>query len=416
MMTAAGLVAGSAARLAVAATPQTTVQPSLGIYEAVEANSAYGFTGAVQMFAGYFAPGGTLPANGPSLSTTAQPSLYSAIGTTYGGGNGTFQLPNLADVTGIGSGQGSGLTNRPLGTSVGQSTVTLTTANAPASLGGGGQSFTNMQPSLALNYYICEQGAYDAGGGNAEPAMASIVASASPNAPNGYAACDGQTLPISEYQALFTLLGTQYGGNGSTTFNLPDLRGRTAMGAGSGPGLTTRTLGQQVGAETTTLTAANFPAPYGSGQSYSNVQPSLVLNYIIATQGVYPTRDGTADNFDSPSPVLGQVELYAGSNIPTGWALCNGQTLSLSQNTALFSLLGTEYGGDGRTTFDLPDFRGRIAVGDDNDSSLTGAFGVESLPTNASELPAVSPEPTALALLGLSTAPLLALRRRRRHG
>src|SRR5580765_2753699 len=64
-----------------------------------------------------------------------------------------------------------------------------------------------------------------------------------------------------------------------------------------------------------------------------------------------------------PEPFLAEVRLFAGTFAPVGWALCNGQLLSISQNTALFSLLGTTYGGNGQTTFALPDFRGRIGVG-----------------------------------------------------
>ena len=61
-------------------------------------------------------------------------------------------------------------------------------------------------------------------------------------------------------------------------------------------------------------------------------------------------------------PFIGQVILFAGNFAPRGWALCHGQLMTISQNTALFSILGTTYGGDGRTTFGLPDLRGRVAV------------------------------------------------------
>lgn len=62
-------------------------------------------------------------------------------------------------------------------------------------------------------------------------------------------------------------------------------------------------------------------------------------------------------------PLLGQIILFAGTFVPMGWAFCEGQLMSISQNTALFSILGTTYGGDGRTTFALPDLRGRVPVG-----------------------------------------------------
>ena len=82
-------------------------------------------------------------------------------------------------------------------------------------------------------------------------------------------------------------------------------------------------------------------------------QPSLVVNCLIALVGIFPSRN---EDF------IGDIK-YVGFNFAQrGWAQCNGQLLPISQNSALFSLLGTIYGGDGRTTFGLPDMRGRVAV------------------------------------------------------
>ncbi|MGH7443050.1 MAG: phage tail protein, partial [bacterium] len=75
-------------------------------------------------------------------------------------------------------------------------------------------------------------------------------------APSGWLTCDGQLVPISDYQVLYTLVGTTYGGNGQTTFGIPDLRGRVPMGQGSGPGLTPRAIGQSFGTEQVSLTGA----------------------------------------------------------------------------------------------------------------------------------------------------------------
>ncbi len=95
-----------------------------------------------------------------------------------------------------------------------------------------------------------------------------------------------------------------------------------------------------------------------------NMQPSLALNYICALQGIYPSRNWS-------EATLGQVSLFAGNFAPRGWALCNGQLLPIAQNAALFSLLGTIYGGDGRTTFALPDLRGRVVMGAGNGPGLS---------------------------------------------
>jgi microcystin-dependent protein len=87
----------------------------------------------------------------------------------------------------------------------------------------------------------------------------------------------------------------------------------------------------------------------------NNMQPYLAVNYIIALQGIFPSRN-------SADPFIGEIFLFAGNFAPRGFALCDGQLLPIAQNTALFSLLGTTYGGDGRTTFALPDLRGRVPM------------------------------------------------------
>jgi microcystin-dependent protein len=157
-------------------------------------------------------------------------------------------------------------------------------------------------------------------------------------APLGWALCQGQILSISQNTALFSLLGTMYGGNGQTTFALPDLRGRAIVHVGQGPGLSDYVQGEVAGQETVTLQAVNMPlhshtvavdtaapsdvdpslkyaatagsgignaygtAPTGTmpansisnaggGQPHENRQPHLTLNYIIATQGVFPQRN-----------------------------------------------------------------------------------------------------------------------------
>lgn len=167
-----------------------------------------------------------------------------------------------------------------------------------------------------------------------DPFIAEIILFGGNFAPRGWAFCDGQLLPISQNTALFSLLGTIYGGDGRTTFALPDLRGRVPIHPGTGPGLSTVRLGERGGQETVTLGVANLPShshlahgtqgaqtatrpagnvPSASGayaaapdtspmnadfikntggsQPFPNRQPYLGVNYIIALVGVFPSRN-----------------------------------------------------------------------------------------------------------------------------
>ena len=83
-------------------------------------------------------------------------------------------------------------------------------------------------------------------------------------------------------------------------------------------------------------------------------QPWLGIHHVIALVGIFPSRNS--------DPFIGEIRMVGFNFAPRGWAFCDGQLLSIAQNTALFSLLGTSFGGDGRTTFALPDLRGRVAI------------------------------------------------------
>jgi microcystin-dependent protein len=108
-------------------------------------------------------------------------------------------------------------------------------------------------------FYIALQGIFPSRNG-ADPFLGEIYMGGYNFAPRGYAQCDGQLLSIAQNQALFSLLGTTYGGNGTTTFALPDLRGRSPMHQGQGNGLSNRNLGEKSGFETITLTTGQLPA------------------------------------------------------------------------------------------------------------------------------------------------------------
>lgn len=118
---------------------------------------------------------------------------------------------------------------------------------------GGTESLNNMQPSLTLNCSISTEGIFPSRNFGGDDYIGSIHFTGFNFTPRGSAFCHGQLLPISQNTALFSLLGTTFGGNGTTTFALPDMRGRVPVGAGDGPGLTPRVLGQRFGSETTAV-------------------------------------------------------------------------------------------------------------------------------------------------------------------
>jgi microcystin-dependent protein len=117
--------------------------------------------------------------------------------------------------------------------------------------------------------------------------------------PRGWALTNGQILPISQNTALFSLLGTTYGGNGQTNFALPNFQGRMPVHQGQGPGLSQRILGEQGGTESVSFSSLSLPSAPSPAVSASvsfrpqvqTTSPFLVLNFIIALQGIFPSRN-----------------------------------------------------------------------------------------------------------------------------
>jgi microcystin-dependent protein len=209
--------------------------------------------------------------------------------------------------------------------------------------------------------------------------------------------CDGTSLPAANYQDLYNAIGEAYGTTGTGMFNLPDLRGCLPISRS-----TNYPLGNTGGSESVTLTTAQIPAHThpmygtsttatqttpsltnilgqsgsrpviyqssvpgpqqmssqaigytGDNSSHNNVQPFLCVNFVIAALAL----------IGPPPPYLGEIRVFPFNFMPMGWLPCVGTTLKISQNTALFHLLGTMYGGDGQTTFNLPDLRGAVPMG-----------------------------------------------------
>jgi microcystin-dependent protein len=154
-----------------------------------------------------------------------------------------------------------------------------------------------------------------------EGTLAEIRMFAGNFAPRGWQFCNGQLLPISQWTAVFALVGTTYGGNGQTTFGIPDLRGRVAVGTGNGAGLPSVVLGEMSGTNTTTLLSTNLP-PHNH-QVVGNITPraNLDLGTLDSTENAFPAGSNskpysaTADTNMQPIPVSLPTTI-AGNNQP----------------------------------------------------------------------------------------------------
>lgn len=258
-----------------------------------------GFTlGMIQSFAGRSGAFGAPPADGRLLPVASNQPLMAVIGLSFGGDGVHLALPGLTGRTPVG-GQQLGLEG---------------------------------PQTLALTYLL----ATEATSGAPMPGM--IVAFGGNYAPAGWAVADGSMLPISANVPLYHVIGQVFGGN-PVAFNLPDLDGFAAIGAGQAPGLPQVALGGRV----------------------AEPVPALGLNYLINVAGDAPPAEGSGA-FPQFASWLGQVVAYAGSAVPAGWAVCDGSLLDTGQYPALFAVLGTAYGGGG-PSFALPDLRGRILLG-----------------------------------------------------
>jgi microcystin-dependent protein len=238
-------------------------------------------------------------------------------------------------------------------------------------------------------------------------------------APENWRICDGSLLNINEYEGLFALIGTTYGGDGVKTFRLPDLRGRVPVGQGQGPNLTARVLGQAGGSSTVTLTQGQMPAhshsfsastatattatmasgagfatpvstgadgpvvayapsalvtdaekvnlsgsaitAAGGSQPHNNLMPYQAINYIIAVKGLFP---GVPPERVECDPMIGEIRLFSFGFVPSRrWQPCEGGELLIAQYEPLYAVIRNFYGGDGKTYFNVPDLRSRVAVG-----------------------------------------------------
>ncbi len=249
-------------------------------------------------------------------------------------------------------------------------------------------------------------------------------------APVGWALCNGQLLAIAQNTALFSLIGTYFGGDGRTNFALPNLQASVPIGTGQGPGLPLFDTGSYGGSTAVTLLQTEMPShnhtlqanasdgtsnspaglvyasnaehdhvfspagelslgantlsAAGGNQPHNNMSPYQVFNVCIATTGIF---DG------AQNPYVGEIKMFCGNpSLLTGWAVCNGALLSISSYEVLYNLLGTTFGGNGITTFALPDLRGRVPIGAGQGPGLTNRIlgemgGEENVTLTTNEIP-----------------------------
>jgi microcystin-dependent protein len=370
--------------------PVPTMQPSTTVQCLLADQGTYSSEGAggapaggvpmlaeIRLFAGSIVPGGFHRPEGQLLPIGQNIALFTIFGTTYGGnGVSTFAYPDLRGRAIAGKGSRPGVTPRALGEPFGSENVTVGLTELPphrhagpggtTGFTGGGFPLPTWQPSLAIHPVISTVEAFESPG-----YLPEIRFFAGAFQPGPWQTCDGRLLSTDDYPELYAAIGAAFGGDGVSTFALPDLRDAVAVGAGAGPGLPPRVLNEYAGLELFYLTsnqmaghahtlATGTTGTAGSGQAFENHQPSVALRFAIAVQGVYPSSDGF--NF-SEIPTIGEVRLFASNGpLPTGWLFAEGQVLSIAPNTVLYSVLGNAFGGNGSSTFALPDLRGRTPI------------------------------------------------------
>jgi microcystin-dependent protein len=337
-------------------------------------------------------------------------SLYAAIGDAYGAGDGTttFNLPNLEGRVPVGV-DGSNVAFDTLGEIGGDQTHSLDGTGTATGYGlMYGESMdtadttgTNMPPYQVVHYVIKatagiteEDSALtdrvstlEATVGSMFPA-GTILASAITTAPDGWAVCDGSAVSRSTYASLFAAIGTTYGaGDEVTTFNLPDLQGRTIFGVDESQA-EFDTLGESGGNKLIQGHGAGTATGYGLTYSESvltttglttaqNLPPYTALNYLIRlvtatpdAESEFVTRLGELETFvengGNESPA-GSIMAWASNTAPSNWLICDGSVVLKADWPSLYSAIGNQYalGGETELEFRLPNLKGRVAVGRD---------------------------------------------------
>ena len=258
--------------------------------------------GMIQSFAALYDAYGAPTASGQVLEINASNvALFSLFQFNFGGdGRTTFAYPALDGVTAVG--------------------------------GTPGQTGID---TLQMTWLIAAQQGSPFGA----PLAGMLALFGGSSVPGGWLAADGSTYPISAWPDLFNAIGNTFGGDGQTNFAVPNLTGAAPVGTGISPGGAMVTMGEQVQGQT----------------------PGLGLDYLICTNGILPPEGG---NGTLPSEFfLGQIVAWAGNVIPQGWQACDGSLLSIQRQNGLYQVIGTLYGGDGTSTYAVPNLSGLMIQG-----------------------------------------------------
>jgi prepilin-type N-terminal cleavage/methylation domain-containing protein len=408
--------------------------------------------------AGYWTtpPDGYLLEDGSAVSRSTYADLYAVVGTGYGSGDGssTYNVPDSRGRVTVNLSASDAEFNS-MGEKYGEKTHTLSLAEMPshnhqqyvtANSGGTGVRSDYVRDGGGGSYY---QGVGTATTGSSaaynviQPSMvkqfaikyrvatgttSTIVAGTTlqgywPSAPTGYQVEDGSAVSRTSYASLFANIGTTYGaGDGSTTFNLPDSRGRVGVNKNSSD-TQFATLGLRFGEKTHLLTIAELVShnhaeiitaatsagpgirtdysadapgaypydqgaqtgPMGSSQAHNVIQPSIVKLSVIKTAAASGSSDDVG--MQTGSTIEGWWP-----SVPSGYLIEDGSGISRTTFATLFSVIGTVYGaGDGSTTFNLPDSRGRVAVNlsatDSQFSAIGQKYGEKTHTMTLAELP-----------------------------
>lgn len=409
--------------------------------------------------AGYWTspPPGYMLEDGSAVSRTTYADLFSLIGTTYGAGDGstTFNVPDSRGRATVNLSSTDSEFNS-MGEKYGEKSHTITVNEIPShthgqnisansggsairndyssdgaggsyaqgvntNAAGGGGASNIIQPSIVKQYAIKWRAST---GTNSTLPPGTTLQGYWSSAPSGYTAENGAAISRTTYASLYGAIGTTYGaGNGSTTFNIPDSRGR--VGVNRNPSDTQfATIGMTFGEKTHLLTIAEMAThshtevitansggsgirndyssdgaggvyaqgantySAGGGQAFNVIQPSIVKNSTIKTSAA-------AGSTPDAGIVVGTSIEGWWSSAPSGFLLEDGSAVSRTTYSSLFSLIGTTYGsGNGSTTFNLPDSRGRVAVnknaGDTQFATIGLKFGEKTHIMSLAELPSHS--------------------------